>query len=448
MNASKLLKPHYKEILIFSFPILFSMVLQNIMGVVDNVLMGKLGIASLAASGIAVFVLFIHASPMIGLGNAVQSVIANLIGAGKRRNIAYTQNAAIVFSLIIGLSITFFSKHYVQQLLAYMTKDKIVHQLACDYLNIRIFGIFAIGISHSFRGFWSGIGRPKIYLGVMICSYFVDGILSYSLAFGVLGLPRMGITGIGFGSVAASLFASIVNLALAHFIESENYSFNKIFDKTIYINLLKHLIPSSGQQFFLALSYAVFFAIIGRLGVNELAAANILMIISLFFIYPGMALGMTSATYVGRSIGAGKYEEAMWWNKKIVKLTFIVFALISFPLMLYSDKILSIFTDSQAVIGLATLPLQIFFATLSIEVLGQVYTFAFFGAGKSSIVLVITIITQWFGILLFSYLLGKNLTQVWAIQIAFRCIQTLVLSYLWHSKNKLISVHRFFYNHF
>lgn len=423
----------YREILLFAAPILLAMVVQNIMGIVDNALVGRIGTEALAAYGLGFFILFIHAAPLMGLATAVQALTARSVGSGERDRAAFALNSALLASVGLGIALALGASLYTDAFVSVMTKDPRVRELAAQYLRMRFLGLFAIGVTHSFRGYWNGLGRPNVFLGIMSFSYGTNAVLSYGLLFGRLGLPEMGLAGAALGSTLATALAAALNFAYA-FAQTRDLGFHRsYFGRGIWRGLLVQSIPSGAQQLLFALGYAVFFGIIGRLGSGELAAANVLVAISLFLIYPGMAMGMTAATYVARALGARDPKGSRAAARKVALLSVLLFAGISLPLLLARDGLLGLFIHDPAVRELARIPLVLFLGTLALEALGQVYTFAFFGAGRPKVILVATVTIQWIGILPLCYFLGADLTRIWAIQVGLRCVQALALAAYWET---------------
>ena len=270
-------------------------------------------------------------------------------------------------------------------------------------------------------------------------SFIVNAFISYSVIFGTFGFPQLGLEGVALSTTFSTILAALLNFIWA-FISTKEFGFNsKYFDKTVWSNLIKQAVPSGLSQFLFALGYAVFFAIIGKLGANELAAANVLVTFSLFFIYPGMAMGMTAATYVGRYIGAGDLAKSYFWTNKIAWYSVVLFVISSIPFIIWNEEILSLFIKDSNVLELAKIPYLIFLLTLAIEILGQIYTFAFLGSRNPKIILIVSSAIQWIGIIPFSYYLGHNLLRIWVINIGFRCLQTLILHYFWNIYQRAIT---------
>ncbi len=436
MNVVKFIKPHYRKILAFSMPILISMISQNIMGLVDTALIGLLGTSSLAAAGLSFFILFIHTAPLMGLAIAVQTLTAKSVGAKKLETAASPLNASLIISIIFGISVTFLAIQYMEPLFSKMTNDQEVIQQGVSYMDARLLGIFAIGITHSFRGFWNGISKTMTYLGIMVAMHLANAFISYALMFGKWGAPNMGIAGAGMGSTLATILGATLHFLLALH-STRQFGFLKaVFNKNVWKSLITQAIPSGLQQLLFALGFGIFFGIIGMIGTKELAAANVLITITLFLVYLGMAMGMTASTYISKSLGAEDREKARWWGYKIVKLTSFSIALISIFIVIFPSEILSFFTHDPGVIAIAKYPLIILGSALVLEIAGQIYSYKFFGSGDPAIVLKVSFLIQWFAILPIAYLvgpyLGYGLTAIWLVQTFFRCLQSIIFIIIWN----------------
>jgi multidrug resistance protein, MATE family len=436
VNVPKMIKAHHREILNFSTPLLLGMISQNLMGIIDTAFIGMLGTSSLAAAGLSFFILFTHTAPLLGLAIAVQTLTAKRVGAKEAGIVAFPLNSALVISCLFGIPITLMALGYIEELLSLMTSDPATVKEGVSYMNTRLWGIVAIGITHSFRGFWNGLSKTRVYLGIVVIMHISNALLSYSLMFGKWGAPAMGIAGVGLGSTLATFLGVILHVILSFNMARSLGFARKFFDLTVWKHLISQSLPSALQQFLFAIGFAVFFSIIGMMGPKELAAANVLISLSLFLIYPGMAMGMTAATYISRSLGANNRDQAKWWGNKVLKLSMVTTILVSIVILLMPRSILSFFIHEKAVLELAYWPLIIVASTLFLEIAGQIYAYKFFGSGDPKVILKVTIPIQWLLIIPCSYiagpLLGLGLTEVWLIQTGFRSLQAVILHFLWN----------------
>ena len=58
--------------------------------------------------------------------------------------------------------------------------------------------------------------------------------------------------------------------------------------------------------------------IVAKIGTAELAAANVLINVTLIAMLPGMALGISAAALVGQALGRGEPEDAKQWAWDVV----------------------------------------------------------------------------------------------------------------------------------
>lgn len=411
------------------------MVSLNLMGLVDTFLIGKLGTEALAASGLALFLLFIHTSPLLGFSTAVQALTAKAVGEKRLNEASSSLNLAIFLSLGLGLILTIGAISLSSFYLGLMTKDKLVQNYGVAYLDARLLGMVAIGITHSFRGFWTSISKPRIYLKIILVSHIFNALLSYALIFGLWGFPKYGIAGAGYGSTLATFLAVFMHFGVIIFQKTDFGFFRKFSSPGLLKELIIQSVPSGMQQLLFALGHAVFLSLIARLGAKELAASNVIVSLAIILIYPGMAMGMMASTYAGREVAAGNKERAYWWVSEILKVSILFALLVSLPLVFFPSSILSLFIQDQAVVTLGKWPLALFGLSLAFEIAGYIYMYSFFGLGKPQVILKVNTSLQWLGLIpavFFSLkFTSAGLIGVWLIQCFFRSLQTLILKDRW-----------------
>ncbi|MCB9682572.1 MAG: hypothetical protein H6733_13995 [Alphaproteobacteria bacterium] len=83
--------------------------------------------------------------------------------------------------------------------------------------------------------------------------------------------------------------------------------------------LLRLSVPSAIQQQLFATGLVVLFWILGGIGAEQVAAANVLINVTLVAILPGIGLGLAAASLVGQALGRGdgptrSAGAGRWWR--------------------------------------------------------------------------------------------------------------------------------------
>ncbi|NNF66777.1 MAG: MATE family efflux transporter, partial [Gammaproteobacteria bacterium] len=194
-------------------------------------------------------------------------------------------------------------------------------------------------------------------------------------------------------------------------------------------------LPSGIQQLFFASGFVVTYWIIGLVGTRELAAANVLINVTLVAILPGLGLGLAASTLVGQALGRGDIRDASRWGWDVTKVGLVLLTVLGMPMWLVPELILSVFIHDPATVEVGRLPMRIVGATMAVEAVGMVLMHALLGAGDARRVMIIAITTQWIVFLPLAYLvgpmLGLGLVGIWVLQGFYRTMQAALFARHW-----------------
>jgi Na+-driven multidrug efflux pump len=203
-------------------------------------------------------------------------------------------------------------------------------------------------------------------------------------------------------------------------------------------SLIRISIPSGIQQQFFAAGFVALFWIIGRVGTPELAAANVLITVTLFCILPGLALGMACTTLVSQAMGRGEKDDAYCWAFDVAKVTAVLLTILGLPLWVAPDLISSLFIHESATRELARWPMRLVGLTMPIEAMGFAFMHALLGAGDAKSAMFVSVSVQWLLLLPLAFLMGPTLgfglLGIWLMQGGTRSLQSFLFLTLWRRK--------------
>lgn len=132
----------YKDIWLIAYPILISLIMEQMIGITDTAFLGHVGEIELGASAIAgVYYLAIF---MIGFGFTVgsQILIARRNGEGNYRAIGNIFYQGIYFLMLMSLVIFILSQVFSEQILGMLVSSDRIVGAATDYIRWRVYGFF------------------------------------------------------------------------------------------------------------------------------------------------------------------------------------------------------------------------------------------------------------------------------------------------------------------
>lgn len=432
-------KERYKHIWAIALPIIGGMMSQNILNLVDAAMVGQLGTAQLAAVGLASFINFVAAAAFMGLSAGVQAMVSRRMGEGRSELAANPLNGAIVTILVVATPVAVGLILFAEHIVAWLNDDPEVVRYGTEYLQVRLAAIMFVGMNFCYRGYWSAIKRTGYYLRTLLIMHSLNIALNYALIFGNFGFPALGVMGAGLGTAISMAGGTLIYtyLALRH---TRQFGFGlHLPSKETLLTVIRISIPSSAQQLFFALGFTTLFWIVGQVGTNELAAANVLTNITLVAILPCIAFGISSATLVGHALGKQDPDDAHRWAWETVRMAMLVVFFIGLPMLLVPELLLSVFLKDPAALALGITPLRLVGIGILIDALGLVLMNSLQGAGATKTTLAVSLLMQWFLFLPIAYLigpvLGLGLTAIWLMQFVYRGLQAGIYVWLWNKKD-------------
>lgn len=435
MVAAPVVPERRRRILRLALPIIGGMVSQNVLNLVDTAMVGSLGDAALAAVGLGGFVTFVAMAVLLGIGAGVQATAARRVGEGRVERCAVPLNAGLAISLVVGPLITIALLATVKHWFGYLNADPLVAEHGLPYLEWRAFGITFIGMNFAFRGYWNAVDRSMLYLQTIVIVHVLNIALNYTFIFGHFGAPALGAGGAGLASAVSTAAGVAVYVFLGWRYARGAGFLDGLPPRGEVWTLARLSLPTSVQQFFFASGFTVLYAIIGRIGTAELAAASVLVTLMLVAILPGMGFGLAATTLVGQSLGRGDPDAASAWAYDVLKLASIALVLLGLPMCFTPDLITAPFITDPDTQAVARMPLRITGAFMVFEALGLVLMNALLGAGDARNVMLVSVGFQWVVFLPLAYVagpvLGLGLTGVWALNMVYRAGVALTFLALW-----------------
>ena len=418
-----------------AIPIIGGMASQNVMNLVDTAMIGGLGKAPLAAVGIASFTNFLAQAFLTGLGSGVQAMAARRVGEGRTDDTAAPLHGGLFISLAIGMPISLVLAFLAPRIFPLMLKDQAVIAIAVPYFQVRVIAAAAVGMNFCFRGYYSGVNKSRLYMGTLVPMHIFNMALSWTLIHGAFGMPQLGATGSAWGTTIATYLGTITYAVLG-FRHARTGGFLQARPTPAMIKqVLRLSFPTGMQQVFFAGGMTVLFGIVGAIGTAELAAASVLINVTLVGILPGLGLGIAGASLVGQALGRKDIEDARRWGWDVTRVAIVVLAMLGLPMLVAPGAILGVFVHDPTTLAVAQGPLRIVGGFLFLDAVGLVLQMALLGAGDAKRVALVAVGLQWLVFLPVAWLigpkLGLGLTAVWVAQAVYRAVQAVIFVGMW-----------------
>ena len=346
-------------------PVIMGMLGHTFVQLADNIMVGQLGTAELAAVSLGNSFVFIAMSLGIGFSTAITPLVAEADGAGNKIDGKSALKHGLILCAVLGLAL-FGIILLAKPVMYLMEQPPEVVELAIPYLDLVAFSLVPLIIFQAFKQFSEGLSQTKYPMYATILANVVNIVLNYLLIFGTFGFPEMGIVGAAIGTLVSRFIMVAYLWFLLNWREQfrfyvTGFNFRKI-ERGVMNKIIGLGFPSALQMFFEVAIFTSAIWLSGVLGKNAQAANQIALNLSSMTFMFGMGLGVAAMIRVGIQKGLQNFKELRRIAKSIFLLTFfleIVFAALFllgrnwFPALYLDSDDISNMADNTEVIALA-----------------------------------------------------------------------------------------------
>lgn len=346
----------FKELVHLAWPITVAMLGESAIGLVDTKLVGGLGANALAGVGMATVLYYLGFAMVSGTLRGVKVRTAYLVGQGRAADAVSYARSGLIIGAIAGLALFALSRN-VTPALRLLGVDASVIPFARDFMAARAFGAVSACCLAAMNQYRQGLGDTRTPMMVGIGGNLLNGVLAYSLIYGHLGLPALGVRGAGYGTAFTETVQAAVMVALL-FRDQRRARLGGAARPAIPLRqglreVLALGVPTGLHFGFEMLAFTTFTAVLASLGAAELAAHHVALNTIRASFLPGVAVSEATSVLVARSLGAGKLREADRSVRAalVLGVTFMTFCGVLFAL--FGRNIAGAFSSDPAVVSIA-----------------------------------------------------------------------------------------------
>jgi MATE family multidrug resistance protein len=347
-------------------PVIVGLLGHTFVQLVDNIMVGQLGTAELAAVSLGNSFFFVAMSLGIGFSTAITPLVAETDGA---KDIAAGRNV-FIHGLLLCTFIGFFLSLAVlvsKPLLYQMGQPEEVVVLAFPYLKWVAISLIPLISFQGFKQFSEGLSHTRPAMYATLLGNVINVVLNYFLIFGFWIFPKMGVEGAAIGTLV-SRCSMLVFMAFyvrfnKHFIAFAQGIVWKKSDWNLFKKIIRLGFPSALQMFFEVVFFTAAIWLSGFLGKNPQAANQIALNLSSMTFMFAMGLGVAAMIRVGNQkgkqdfIGLRRVAYSIFLLIFLFDILFCIFFLImnSYLPWIYLDGSNPLqITDVRAVVQMAS----------------------------------------------------------------------------------------------
>lgn len=375
-----------KDIWKIAYPIMISLLMEQLIGMTDTAFMGRVGEVELGASAIgAVFYMMIF---MMGFGFSVgaQIIIARRNGEGNYRDIGNVFFQGLYIISAIALVMSGLSLWFSDSLIEMAVSSPDVARAAEDYINYRVFGLLFAFAAAMFRAFFVGTTQTRTLTLNSIVMVLSNVLFNWILVFGKFGFPALGIAGAAIGSVLAEAVSLMFFILYTRFrVDCRKYGLDRIYRPSVHgqRSILKVSFWTMIQNFISFSTWFAFIIFVEHLGEHSLAVTNIVRNIGSLIFMIISAFASTCSSVTSNLIGAGRQEEVMPTIKRIIVMGYIFVIPLALLFSAFPELFARIYTNIPSLYEDVAPSVWVFCTSLIFTVPGNILFQAVSGTGNT-----------------------------------------------------------------
>lgn len=328
-------------VLAISVPIMIQNGITNFVGLLDNIMIGRIGTEPMSGVAIVNQLLFVYNLCLFGGVSGAGIFTAQYFGQkndeGIRRTVRLKLWIVAVITLITAALLLTAGADLIS---LYLRGEGTAESAAAtlhfgrQYLLIMLFGLPPFMMVQVYSSTLRECGQTILPMKAGIVAVFVNLILNYILIYGKCGAPALGVEGAAIATILSRYTEAAIVLVHTHrhkeknpFVEGLYSTLRVPFDLTRKI-IVKGL-PLLLNETLWAAGMAMLTQCYSVRGLNVIAAQNISNTINNVFNIVFIALGESVAIIVGQMLGAGRMKEARDADNRLIAFSVACCALVA-----------------------------------------------------------------------------------------------------------------------
>ncbi len=317
MNAAPI-RVELRRLLILAVPIIVSQLGSMLLGVVDMLMVGHVGVDALAAASLGVVWTWGTMAMGMGLVFGIDPIVSQAYGAGAGETFGRAVQRGLVLAVLVSIPLARLWL-WTEPALLYAGQSPELARMAHEYVLMQLPGLPTFLIYIVLRQSLQARGITAPGMWVVLVANLLNVVLNLWLIYGVtlgpLSIPALGLRGAG---IATGLTRATLALGLGLWVWRAQlladawprWRWREVLDPRGLGEILRHGVPVGLQFSFEMWAFQIATLLAGQIGAAALAAHTVVLnLASLSFMVP-LGISMAATTRVGNLLGAGRPQPA------------------------------------------------------------------------------------------------------------------------------------------
>ena len=427
----------YRTALTVALPIMIQNGITNFVGMLDNIMVGRVGTVEMTGVSIANTLLFVFNLASFGAVSGAGIFGAQFFGKGDNDGVRHAFRFKLLeCAALLGIGCFVFLCFGRELLLLYLRGEgeqaHIQESLRYgeSYLRIMLMGLPAFALAQCYAGTLRETGQTVVPMTAGLIAVGVNFCANWLLIFGKLGLPRLGSDGAAVATVLSRAAEAAIVMLWSHRHPRQAPFFRGAWRSFRIPLRLAGQIARRGAPLILnetlwALGQALLIQCYSIRSYDVVAAVNISATLSNVCSVAFFAMGAAIGILVGQLLGAGKTEEAIDTDRKLIVFTLMTCLLFGGIMAGVSGIFPSIYNTERSIRRLASAFILINAALMPVQAYATAAYFTLRSGGRTFITFLFDSVFSCVVVAPVAYLLSRFTAM--PILWLFLCCQSLEL---------------------
>lgn len=342
------------------FRLVLPIALQNLVGaslqIIDNVMVSGLGETAAAGVAQANRITFIVHLFQFGVTSGAGIFAAQFWGKRDVSGMRRVQGLALLLNGCVGLAATALLLCWPRGFLGVFLPEGRSLEFGLQYLMTVLPIYMMSAVDSVFQMMLKSSERARIPMTAGVAAIAANTVLNYGLIYGRLGMPAMGVRGAALATVIATALSLCINVGISYrkgLAPAATLHQLRLPDRAFLGRFFRTIGPVVLNEGLWAVGTTMYSVVYGHMGDNEVAAMSLVGTADQLMFVLGWGIMHAASAIVGRSIGAGREEEAYLYAKRMQVVAAAVMLVMGALLLLTRGLIVQQFRYSAETRALA-----------------------------------------------------------------------------------------------
>ncbi|MEW6667665.1 MAG: MATE family efflux transporter [Thermodesulfobacteriota bacterium] len=284
---------------------------NTMFNVVDTYFAGLISTEALAALSLSLPVFFILLAVGSGISTGTTALIANSLGAGRRKEARLLALQGISYGFLVSIVLSVFGLLCSPFLFRVLGASQGYLAMVSTYMDTLFFGSVFFVTLYMLSGLLNSLGETKPFRNFLIAGFLLNILLDPWFLYGGLGVPAMGLMGIALSTVliqaGGCLYLAFKVKATGLLAGGES---KMAFPRMVpFLEISRQGLPACVNMLTVGMGIFVITYFVSRFGKDAVAAYGTAMRVEQMVLVTTIGLNVATLTLVAQNHGAGLYRR-------------------------------------------------------------------------------------------------------------------------------------------